>query len=128
MIKYILLWFLILITAIVNGIIREAFIKKFADDSLAHQLSTFTLLILMSGVIWFIIKQWPPKSAQQTIYIGILWVIMTLAFEFGFGYYRGNSWSKMLEDYNLLKGRIWMLIPIWVAIAPYLFYRFKRNF
>jgi hypothetical protein len=30
----------------------------------------------------------------------------------------------LLADYNLLAGRLWPLVLVWVAIAPALFYRF----
>ena len=32
--------------------------------------------------------------------------------------WRGNSWEKLLEDYHLLKGKVWVLIPVWIALAP----------
>jgi hypothetical protein len=50
---------------------------------------------------------------------------MTLAFEFGFGRWRGRSWEQLLEDYNVFEGRLWLLIPLWVMIAPYLFYKWQ---
>jgi hypothetical protein len=33
------------------------------------------------------------------------------------------SWRRMLEEYNVLAGRLWALVPLWVALAPYIFYR-----
>jgi hypothetical protein len=73
--------------------------------------------------IGFVINRFPPAFSSQAILIGLLWVVLTLIFEFGFGRYRGSSWPQLLEDYNLLKGRIWILIPLWLAIAPYIFYK-----
>jgi hypothetical protein len=70
-----------------------------------------------------VINRFPPASSSQAIFIGLVWVVLTLIFEFGFGRYPGRSWPQLLEDYNLLKGRIWILIPLWLAIAPYIFYK-----
>ncbi|MEW6447103.1 MAG: hypothetical protein AB1426_03305, partial [Bacillota bacterium] len=59
--------------------------------------------------------------------IGLIWLVLTVAFEFGFGHFvMGHSWSRLLHDYNLLKGRLWVLVLLWVAIAPYVFYRLSE--
>jgi hypothetical protein len=34
-----------------------------------------------------------------------------------------HSWQRLFHDYNLLAGRVWVLIPLWVAVAPYLLFR-----
>ncbi len=127
MFKYLIAWFPMLILAILNGIFREGVIKNYVDDFAAHQLSTFTLLILFSIYIWLVISRFPPASSQQALLTGLLWLVLTLGFEFGFGRYRGNSWDMLLGEYNLLEGKLWVLIPLWVAIAPYLFYRMQKS-
>ena len=125
--KYLLAWFPMLLLAIGNGALREFFLKKYVGELTAHQLSTFSLLILFAIYIGLVIKFIPPASANQALLLGSFWLALTLLFEFGFGRYRGNSWSTLLEDYNLLKGRLWMLIPAWVAIAPYVFFKLRNN-
>ncbi len=115
-----------LLIAISNGILREAIIKKWVDSQTAHQLSTITLLLLFAGYIAWVVRRFPPQDSAQAIWVGLIWLLLTLTFEFGFGRYRGNSWDVLLADYNILKGRLWVLIPLWVAVAPYLFYRLQR--
>lgn len=124
MLAYILAWFPMLMLAVLNGFFREAVLKKRLSDLPAHQVSTLTLILLFAFYINLVIERFPPASASQALFIGILWVILTLLFEFGLGRFRGNSWDKLLEDYNLFKGHLWVLIPVWVLIAPYLFFSF----
>ena len=126
MFKYFLAWFPMLLLAILNGTLRDLGYKKYTGDLTAHQISTITLIILFAFYIGCIINRFPPSSSAQAIFIGIIWVLLTLCFEFGFGRYRGNSWSVLFADYNLMKGRIWVLIPIWMLIAPYVFYKILR--
>ena len=123
MLKYFLCWFPMLIIAIINGAGRDLWYKKYTGELLAHQISTILLIVLFGFYIWLVIARFPPNSAQQAIYIGLLWLLLTLLFEFGFGLARGNTWEKLLSDYNISKGRIWILIPIWTAIAPYLYFK-----
>jgi len=115
-----------LILAVINGTARDLGYKKYVGELTAHQISTFTLIILFAFFIGFVVRKFPPASATQAFYIGLLWLTLTLAFEFGFGLMRGNSLTTLLEDYDLLKGRLWLLIPIWITAAPYLFYRFNK--
>lgn len=58
--------------------------------------------------------------------MGALWVGLTLAFEFGFFHYvMGHPRSRLLHDYDLRAGRLWVLIPIWIGAAPYVFHRLR---
>ncbi len=51
--------------------------------------------------------------------VGGLWALLTLGFEFGFGHsVRGTSWAELLADYDVSRGRIWVLVPIATAAAP----------
>jgi hypothetical protein len=123
MLKYFLAWFPMLLLAVANGTLRDFGYSKYTGALLAHQISTATLIILFAGYIRYIVQKFPPSSQSHALLIGLLWLVLTLCFEFGFGWFRGNSWAKLLEDYNLLRGRVWIFIPIWILIAPYLFYR-----
>jgi len=125
--KYFIAWFPMLILAILNGTLREFVFKKHFGELVAHQLSTVTLLILFAGCIGLMVKMFPPESSSQAIWLGLFWMVLTLIFEFGFGRLRGNSWEKLLQDYYIWKGRIWVLVPIALAIGPYLFYRLFKN-
>lgn len=126
MLKYFLLWFPMLFIAVLNGTARDLVYKRYVGELTAHQLSTFSLMVLFAFFIRFVIREFPPSSDAQAFYVGLLWLALTLGFEFGFGLMRGNPLSKLLEDYNLLKGRLWVLIPIWITIAPYFFHRYFK--
>lgn len=116
-----------LILAIINGAARDLWYKAYIGDLKAHQLSTITLILLFTIYIWLVIQKIPPSSKKRSWQIGIMWLCLTLLFEFGFGLARGNSLAKLLVDYNFFKGRIWLLIPIWITVAPYLFSRNKES-
>ena len=116
-----------LMIAVINGTARDLWYKKHIGELLGHQISTILLIILFGFYIKFIINKFPPNSGKEAIYIGLLWLIQTLIFEFGFGRIRGNSWTKLFEDYNILKGHIWILILIWTTIAPYIFFNIART-
>ena len=122
--KYILVWFVLVVVAIINGTIRNEVYKGSLGDLHAHQLSTLTGVILFGLVIWGFSRLWKITSAQQAWTIGLMWLGMTIAFEFIFGHFViGHSWSKLLHDYNIFQGRTWILVLIWTTVAPYFFYK-----
>lgn len=125
--KYVLAWAGLVVLAIVNAVIRESVYKNPLGDLAAHQLSTLIGIILFGVYIWIVIGKWRPRSVVQAWSIGAVWLLMTIAFEFLFGHFvMGNPWSKILHDYNLLAGRVWIFIPIWVLVAPVLVYKLRR--
>jgi hypothetical protein len=66
------------------------------------------------GVAWI-----APRSAQQAWAVGVIWVVLTLAFEFLAGHYVfHNAWSRLLEDYNVVRGRIWILVLMTTLVSP----------
>ena len=119
-------WIGMVILAILNGSIREKVYGQFMQELSAHQLSTLILIILFGAYIWILTGVFLIESSRQALLIGSMWLIMTIVFEFGFGHYiMGHPWSKLFHDYNLLEGRVWSLVLIWTAVAPYMLYRIR---
>ncbi|MET0027825.1 MAG: hypothetical protein ABW101_09330 [Candidatus Thiodiazotropha sp.] len=123
---YAALWLVLAVIAILNGGLREKFYAPLMNELTAHQLSTFSAIVLFSLCIWIFTGLWPIASARQAVTIGMMWLAMTVAFEFVFGHFvMGHSWERLFHDYNILRGRVWILVLIWTSVAPYLFYRFR---
>ncbi|MGE0679513.1 MAG: hypothetical protein AB7P69_01205 [Candidatus Binatia bacterium] len=124
--KYVLAWFPMVFLAIANGALREAWYGKHLSELRAHQVSTAFGVLLFGVYIWMLLRIWKPTSANQALVIGFLWLCLTVAFEFLFFHYvMGHPWSSILHDYNLFAGRVWVVILIWVTVAPYVFYRMQ---
>lgn len=126
--KYLVAWVPMVAIAVLNGAVRDAWYAKRTSELRAHQLSTASLLLLLGAYIWFIIGLLPPGSGAEALAVGLVWLVLTLACEFLFGHFVARrAWSRILHDYNVLAGRIWLLVPMWVAIAPYAFLTLQRQ-
>ena len=126
--KYTIAWIGLVIVAIINGTIREKGYRKYVGELKAHQISTMTGIILFGVCIYLFSLIWKIQSAGQAITIGLIWLALTVVFEFVFGHFvMKHPWSKLLHDYNILKGRLWLLILIWTTIAPYVFYMLSNE-
>ncbi len=124
--RYSFAWLILVVAAILNGVLREAVYKDRLGELRAHQVSTLTGILLFGVIVWGLSRLWPLASAKQAWTVGFIWLAMTIAFEFLFGHFvMRHPWSKLLHDYNLLEGRVWLLVLIWTTIAPYVFYKLR---
>ena len=112
-------WFLLVILAILNGFIRQKFIFPKVGEQKAHVIGTIIFLILQFVLIFVYVKMSLIRESSILLEVGVFWVILTVLFEFGFGHYiMKHPWSKLLADYNIFKGRIWLLVLINNIFAP----------
>jgi hypothetical protein len=122
--KYLLVWLLLAIVAIANGVLRQSTYGKAVSELAAHQISTVTAILASGAVVWVVNRFWPIQSVSQAWTIGACWLVMTMIFEFGFGHYiAGHSWARLLADYKLFEGRVWSLFLIWMLVLPYVVLR-----
>ncbi len=122
--RYILAWLIMLMIAIANGALRQATFGKVMPETRAHQLSTLIGSVLIGLFIWAVIRVWKPSSGRQALTIGLIWLILTVAFEFFMGLVLAHRpLAEVLHDYNLFAGRVWVLFLIWLTLAPWIFFR-----
>ena len=128
MLHYLLAWIPMLLIAIGNGALRQLVFARIMPELRAHQLSTLTGAFLIGAFVWLITHVWPPNSGHEAITIGMVWGCLTVAFEFLMGLaVLKQPLTKVLADYNILAGRVWVLFLIWLALAPWLFFHFHFN-
>ena len=112
--------------AVANGVFRAAWLVPTFGEHVARQISTVLLLVLFAGYIAGVMRIWPLRSAGAALAVGAVWLVLTMAFEFGLGLFVSRlTWQQMLAEYDLAAGRLWALVPLWVAFAPYLFFRLR---
>ena len=122
--KYMLAWIPMVFIGIMNGAVRRFGYEKFLGELLAHQVSSVTGIILFGLYIWLLSIRWPLESSSQAFAVGLIWLVLTVSFEFLFGHYVAkHPWRRLLHDYNILKGRLWSLVLIAITMAPYVVYR-----
>lgn len=123
-----IVWFVIMVAAICNGAVRDLVMTPRFGDSIARALSC----IILSGVIvlvaWVSIRWMQPSAPADAWTIGAVWLTMTLGFEFLAGHYLFHTpWAELLADYNLLAGRLWVLVLIATVTAPVFAFLLAHN-
>lgn len=117
--KALMIWFLCMAAAILNGTLRELALNRFLGPAWGHVASTVLLAVILLAIIGFTLPWIGPSTARQAMAIGGAWLLLTLSFEFGFGHWvAGKAWTVLLYDYQVWKGRIWVAIPLIMALVP----------
>lgn len=77
-----------------------------------------TFAILVGLYIWAMGRFLGLSSPVEAIGVGLMWMVLTIIFEFALGrYVVGDSWGKLIADYDILEGKVWGLFILWVGLA-----------
>lgn len=114
------IWLLLAVLAVSAGIAREGLLTPRIGSGAAHVVGTFVVVAAFFVAIGLSIRWIVPDLATASLgLVGGVWLVLTAAFEFGFGHYvAGHSWSRLFRDYDVLAGRIWILVLLTVLLAP----------
>ena len=104
---------------VLHGTLRELLLTPIVGPLVSHQVSSLTASLLIVFVTWFLVPWIHAATQRDQIRLGLAWLTLTVAFEFGFGHWAaGYCWSDLVADYNLSTGRLWILVLVATAVAP----------
>ena len=118
--KSLLIWLAIIPCAILNGAFREVVINPLIGKRYAQPLSGVLLCIILFVLCWFFIPRIGRGTAKTYWIIGLLWVVLTILFEFGFGLLTGDTFADLIKAYDITTGNLWLLVVIFTGLAPWL--------
>jgi hypothetical protein len=117
-------WLVMAVLAVANGVFREVVLIPRIGEYPGHVLSTSLLVaaILAVSAAYF----WRTGTAYtdaELLAVGVGWTLLTVGFEFLVGYAEGTPVSVTIGQYDILAGHVWILVPLTLLVAPYLFGR-----
>jgi hypothetical protein len=122
------IWLVLLVVAVTAGALRESLLTPRIGAQASHVVGTLVVAVVMASIIAVYVRRDPMLSLAERWWIGIFWLVLTVGFEFLFGHYAmGHPWERLLADYNLLAGRLWVLILATVLFTPVLAGRSRRG-
>jgi hypothetical protein len=113
------IWLVLICAEILQGIARAIFLVPHVGEFRSSQIGVFTgsMIIL---VIALVFVRWIGATRNtELLAVGVLWLVLTLAFEVGFGrFVLGASWERLAADYNVLEGGVLPFGMIVLLFAP----------
>lgn len=121
--RAIAVWLLLMLIESVHGVLRTTLLVPRVGDLAARQIGVFTGSLLMLAVTYLSLGwlrlDWP----RLRFVAGIVWVLLTLAFEVVLGrFVLGYPWSRLAADYNLARGGLMGLGLLVLLFAPSIAY------
>jgi len=115
-----LIWLLILLLAIANGVLRESVLVPRLGAVRGLAASGLLLTALIIGVT-LVALPWLGRCGQrELLLVGAGWLLATLVFEVGFGLLRGQPLAAILAACDMRGGNLWLLVLATTALAPWL--------
>jgi len=128
LLRSLLAWLVILGFAIANGILREELLIPALGKPGGLILSGVLLFMLILLVAYGLVRFTRGLTASGSLRIGVLWLGLTLAFEFSFGrYVQHKSWAELLDAYTFKEGNIWPVVLVVTLLAPYIAFRLRAR-
>ena len=127
-VKVLLIWLFILVLAFVNGGLRELVLLPTLGMPYALVLSGAILSACILAVTAATLPRIGPLANHEAAWIGAFWLLLTLIFEFGFGFFvQHKPWHELLEAYTFANGNIWPIVLLVIFIAPLLAKRLQNS-
>ena len=119
--KSLVMWLAILMAMMCNGFFRGLVLQPRLGEHVARQVASVLGVCIILAVTAPFVRRLGNRSSAELLGVGILWLVLTVAFEFLFGHYvSGATLETQLADYNLLRGRLWPLVLLTTLLAPWL--------
>ena len=121
-------WFVIALLAIANGIFRETVLVSLLGQNIALPVSGILLSFIVFIITYLFFPFFGKNKTMTYFLVGLQWVVMTLLFEFLFGHYVvGRSWSDILKVFHIMKGNLFIIVLIFSLFSPILVAKIKSR-
>jgi len=124
--RALLVWLLMMAVETIHGMLRNRFLVPVLGDVGARQIGVLIGSAIILGIAVLLIGWIRPTSERALLAIGALWLVLTLAFEFGLGHALGRSWAALLADYDLTRGGLLSIGMVVLALSPWIAAHFRN--
>ncbi len=123
------IWSLLLVVAFAAALLRTSLLEPRIGEPAAHVAGTLFVVLVFAFVIWRAVPWVVPDLARDRLAaVGLAWTLATMVFEFGFGHYvMGHPWTRLLADYDIMAGRLWLLVLLTILLMPLLAGELQRG-
>lgn len=111
------------------GTLRQMFLVPLVGNFTARRIAFFGSLVLIFLFSYFFIRWIAAPTVKSLFTAGLMWMILTLLFEFGLGIFVMNySLERMLEDYDIRRGGLMLFGLIFMFFAPWLAAKMRSKY
>jgi hypothetical protein len=121
-------WLLLAVVMSANGIFRELALKPALGAPSADFMSAMLGIALILGITRWLFRPLAGSAPRELVRASVLLVCLTVAFEFLVGHYvDGKSWTELVANYAIWRGRLWPIVLATIALTPFLWGRWLSH-
>jgi hypothetical protein len=123
----IVVWVILAILTVLFAIFRELIFIPYSglDGTVARAVLLPIAIVYILIVAYLFLRGQIDYTQRDTIFVGLMWLVFTIVFEFSFGtLVMGNTLENLLYDYNIFAGRTWVLFLLTTVIAPFVAHKY----
>ena len=120
-------WLVIALAESIHGTTRVIFLQPLVGDFPARQLAVFSGILIILAIAYSFVRWLGAKSNFQLLFVGLLWILLTLAFEISLGRAMNLSWQRIFSDYDIANGGLMSIGILFMAFAPLIAAKLKRR-
>jgi hypothetical protein len=124
--RVVAVWMSIMLAETAHGVVREIFIAPAIGDLHARQVGVAIGCVFVFIIAWSTIRWMRVVTARAQIQAGVLWVVLTLAFEILLGLALNLGWARILSDYDPARGGFMLAGLVFMLFAPRLTAKMRR--
>jgi len=126
--RAVLVWLVIIAAESVNGTLRTLYLAPVIGDFPARRVGVFVAIALIFVITLAFTRWMGARTKAQLLGIGLLWVALTVTFEFGLGMgVLHYNLSRMLSDYDLSRGGLMVFGLLAMLFTPLLAARVRGH-
>ena len=114
------LWLLAMLFAVANGTIGRLIVEPAFGEYPNHVYKSALGVAFVLFISWLYARTTRGRVALRSAWAaGLIWLALTIAFEFLAGHYLfGNPWERLFADYLFWEGRLWSLVLLAILFGP----------
>jgi len=127
LIRSFLVWLLFIPLAVANGVLRDLLLTPALGDTLGRAASSVSLSVLIFCLTLLFVKRLGIGTRRECLLVGGSWLVLTVLFEFTFFVLvMGHPMNVLFQDFDLFRGRLWLLVLATTFFAPLAAARARR--
>jgi hypothetical protein len=121
-------WLIIVCVESVHGTLRAMYFAPYVGDFQSRRIAVFTGSLLILLIAYLFIRWIRAETTLSLIFVGLLWLALTLLFEVSFGrFVLGFSWERLASDYDISRGGLLPFGLILLMFSPLIAARLRGS-
>jgi hypothetical protein len=111
-------WLVIIVAESAHGALRQLFLTPIVGDLRARQVGVLVGSLIIFAIALLASRWLGARSLRQQLSVGLLWVVLTIAFELGLGVLLGLPLARLLLDCDIRRGGFMSFGLLFMLLAP----------